>query len=109
VGGANAGRRGARFRRSSDRLLQPGRASPAANRPDGTDADYTYGRLIEPHIHKGALERIGGQLFVASGRAPRRFLVAVVAYRAGGENSQEELPEMVSRTFDEFDLTAEIT
>jgi hypothetical protein len=32
----------------------------------------------------------------------------IVGYRAGAENSQDELREMVSRTFDEFGLTAEI-
>jgi hypothetical protein len=85
-----------------------GDLDPAANRPDGTDADYAYGRLIEPGISKGTLERIGGQLFVVSGRFPGKFFVTVVGYRAGAENSQDELREMVSRTFDEFGLTAEI-
>ncbi|MGB9303525.1 MAG: hypothetical protein WCB92_07585, partial [Mycobacterium sp.] len=85
-----------------------GELDPAANRPDGTDADYAYGRLIEPGISKDTLERIGGQLFVASGRVPGHFFITVVAYRAGAENSQDVLREMVSRTFDEFGLTAEI-
>jgi hypothetical protein len=85
-----------------------GDLDPAANRPDGTDADYVYGRLIEPGISKGTLERIGGQLFVASGQVAGTFFITVVAYRAGAENSQEELREMVSRTFDEFGLNAEI-
>jgi hypothetical protein len=85
-----------------------GELDPAVNRPDGTDADYAHGRLIEPGISKGTLERIGRQLFVVSGRVPGKFFITVVAYRAGAENSQEELREMASRTFDEFGLTAEI-
>lgn len=81
---------------------------PAANRPDGSDADYAYGRLIEPGIPKATLERIGGQLFVASGRIAGKVFITVVAYRPGRSNSPDELRKMVSRTFAEFDLTAEI-
>ncbi len=85
-----------------------GQLDPAANRPDGTDADYAYGRLIEPGITKGALDRIGGQLFIASGRVPGKIFITVVAYRPGRTNSPDELRELVSRTFAEFNLTAEI-
>ena len=81
---------------------------PAVNRPDGTEADYASGRLIEPGINKRALERIGGQLFVASGRVHAKIFIAVNAYLSGRSNSQEALREAVSRTFDEFGLTAEI-
>ncbi|WP_231513340.1 hypothetical protein [Mycobacterium paragordonae] len=81
---------------------------PAANRPDGTDADYAYGRLIEPHIPKATLERIGGQLFVASGRVAGRIFITVVAYRPGQENSSDQLREFVFQTLAEFNLTAEI-
>ena len=35
---------------------------PAVNRPDGTEADYASGRLVEPGISMRALERIGRQL-----------------------------------------------
>lgn len=85
-----------------------GQLDPAANRPDGTDADYAYGRLIEPGVTKGALDRIGGQLFVASGRAPSGVFLTVVAYRPNHSNSPKELREIVSRTLAEFDLTADI-
>jgi len=85
-----------------------GELDPPANRPDGTDADFAFGRLIDPGISKRTLERIGGQLFVAAGRAPGQFFITVVAYRAGQENSQAQLHEAVSRTFAEFDLTATI-
>ncbi len=85
-----------------------GPLDPAVIRPDGSDADFAYGRLIEPGISKRALDGMGGQLFVASGRIPGRVFVSVVAYRPGGRNSPEALRELVSETFAEFGLTAEI-
>lgn len=86
-----------------------GHLDGAMNRPDGTDADYAYGRLIEPGIGKRTLEAIGGQLFVASGRIPGKVFVTVVAYLPGRENSPEALRALVSQTFEEFELTPLIT
>ena len=85
-----------------------GELDPAVNRPDGSEADYASGRLIEPGISKRTLERMGGQLFLVSGRGHGKVWVAVNAYLAGRTNSQEALREATSRTFAEFDLTAEI-
>jgi hypothetical protein len=81
---------------------------PQANRADGTDADYAHGRLIEPGIGKRTLERIGGQLFVVSGRVHGKVWIVVNAYLTGRTNSQDALREDLSRTFAEFNLTAEI-
>jgi hypothetical protein len=81
---------------------------PEVIRPDGTDADYASGRLVEPGINKRALERMGGQLFVVSGRGAGKIWIAINAYLAGRTNSQDALREDVSRTFGEFGLTAEI-
>ncbi|WP_253900472.1 hypothetical protein [Mycobacterium asiaticum] len=86
-----------------------GPLDPAAARPDGTDADYAYGRLIEPGIPLRTLENIGGQLFVASGRVLGKVFITVIAYRPGRANTAAELRELVSSTFAEFQLTAEIT
>lgn len=80
----------------------------AVLRPDGTDADYVSGRLIEPGITRRALQRIGGQLFVVSGRGGGKVWISVTAYLAGRTNSQGALREEVSRTLDEFDLAPEI-
>jgi hypothetical protein len=80
----------------------------AVLRPDGTDADYVSGRLVEPGITRRALERIGGQLFVVSGRGGGKVWISVNAYLAGRTNSQDALREDVLRTLDEFGLTAEI-
>jgi hypothetical protein len=81
---------------------------PAANRPDGTEADYMCGRLIEPGISKRTLQSMGGQLYVVSGRVHGKVWIAVNAYLIGRTNSQDALREDLSRTFAEFDLAAEI-
>ena len=81
---------------------------PEVIRPDGSDADYASGRLIEPGISRRALERMGGQLFVVSGRGAGKIWIAVNAYLPGRPNSQDALREDVLRTFGEFGLTAEI-
>ncbi len=81
---------------------------PAVNRPDGTDADYVYMRSVEPDIKKSTLEHIGGQLFVGSGRSRGKIFIRISAYVLGRPNTKNELREMVSRTFAEFDLIAEI-
>ena len=80
----------------------------AANRPDGTDADYFYIRNLEPDIKKSTLEHIGGQLFVASGRGRGKIFIRISAYLPGKPNTENELREVISRTFAEFDLMAEI-
>ena len=85
-----------------------GELDPAVNRPDGSEADYASGRLIEPGISKRTLERMGGQLFLVSGRDNRKFWMCINAYLAGRPNSQEALREDTARTLAEFDLTAEI-
>jgi hypothetical protein len=85
-----------------------GDMAPVTNRPDGTDADYVSGRLIEPGINRRTLERMRGQLFVASGRVHGKIWIAVSAYLAGRTNSQDALWEDISRTFAEFDVAAEI-
>ena len=80
----------------------------AANRPDGTDADYFYIRNLEPDIKKSTLDHIGGQLFVASGRGRGKIFIRISAYLPGKPNTENELREVISRTFAEFDLIAEI-
>ena len=85
-----------------------GDLSPAANRPDGTDADYVYMGNPEPDIKKSTLEHMGGQLLLGSGRGRGKIFIRISAYLLGRPNTKNELPEMVSRTFAEFDLIAEI-
>jgi hypothetical protein len=84
-----------------------GDLSPAANRPDGTDADYLYMRNVHPDIKKSTLEATSGLLFLASGRGRGKIFVRIDAYLPGRPNTKNDLREIVSRTFAEFDLTAE--
>ncbi|MGO9151979.1 hypothetical protein [Mycobacterium sp.] len=81
---------------------------PGTNRPDGTDADYVNMRNLEPDMNKSILEAMGGQLFLASGRASGKVFIRINGYLAGRPNTKNELQEIVSRTFAEFDLIAEI-
>jgi len=85
-----------------------GEHDPAVNRPDGTDADYASGRLIEPGVNRRTLERMGGQLFVVSGRVHGKLWISVTGYLPGRDNTPEALREAASRTFAEFGLAAEI-
>jgi mycoketide-CoA synthase len=85
-----------------------GDLSPAANRPDGTDADYAYMRNLEPDMKKGTLEAMGGQLFLGSGRGHGKMFIRISAYLLGRSNNKDELRESVSSTFAEFGLNAEI-
>jgi hypothetical protein len=64
--------------------------------------------LIEPGISKRTLERMGGQLFLVSGRDNRKFWMCINAYLGGRTNSQDALREDTARTLAEFGLTAEI-
>jgi acyl transferase domain-containing protein len=81
---------------------------PAGNRPDGTDADYAFMRNPEPAVKKSTLEHIGGQLFVGSGRGRGKIFFRISAYSLDQPNTDYDLREVISRTFAEFDLTAEI-
>ncbi|BBY61224.1 hypothetical protein [Mycolicibacterium sarraceniae] len=60
---------------TASRLAETGavdiRADPsdsAANRPDGTDADYVYTTPVEPDIQKSTVELFGARLLVGSAR-----------------------------------------
>jgi len=85
-----------------------GDLSAAANRPDGTDADYAYLRNLEPDIKKSTLEAMGGQLFLASGRRRGKIFIRIYGYLPGRPNTKDDLREIASRTFAEFELNAEI-
>ncbi|MGV7608844.1 fatty-acid--AMP ligase [Mycobacterium kansasii] len=81
---------------------------PAANRPDGTDADSSYMRQIEPNITRNELEGTGGRMLLSSGRSRGKMRIGVSAYIVGRSNTTDELRELVSHTLAEFDLNAEI-
>ncbi len=85
-----------------------GDLDPAANRPDGTDAAALSFRMIEPGITKSRLDLMGGQLYLLSGRVQEKIFITISAYPVGEGNSKEELRDLTSRTFAEFELTATI-
>ena len=84
-----------------------GELSAAANRPDGTDADYVFVRNLEPDMKLSMLEAMGGQLFLASGRGREKVFLRVSGYIPGRLTAVDDLKELVSLTLAEFDLTAE--
>ena len=86
-----------------------GENDPAINRADGSDADYSGGRLIEPGISRRVLDGMGGQLFVATGRNRAHVWISINAYLPGRTNSQEALRQDVTDTFAEFGLTPALT
>ncbi|CPR08340.1 Fatty acyl-AMP ligase FadD28 and polyketide synthase [Mycobacterium bohemicum DSM 44277] len=85
-----------------------GAQDPAVNRPDGSDADYASGRLVEPGITRRTLERMGGQLFVVSGRLHGKFWISINRWLPGADNSLPALRSLLLDTLGEFELTAEI-
>jgi hypothetical protein len=82
-----------------------GELDPAVNRPDGTDADYIAVRLLEPQITNHHLDRMGGYLFLVSGRVRGQIFVTVAAWTVGGTNTEESLRHSVRQALAEFQLT----
>jgi hypothetical protein len=81
---------------------------PATGRPDGTDADAFYARGVTQHITTDVLERIRGQVTLASGRFGGKVFITVVAYDVGGDNSKSALRELMVETLGEFDLVGPV-
>ena len=81
---------------------------PATGRPDGTDADSFCMRGVTQHITREVLERIRGQITLASGRFGGKVFITVVAYQVGGENSKPHLRELMAVTLADFELTGAI-
>ncbi|MEZ0364238.1 hypothetical protein ACAG26_11125 [Mycobacterium sp. pUA109] len=77
--------------------------NPAANRADGTDADYFAMRVRYSGLTETMLQRAGGLLALVSGRLHGRVFVSAVAYQPGTSNN--DLPRRLSSTLDEFSLT----
>jgi hypothetical protein len=83
-----------------------GMLDAAANRPDGTDAEYLVLRLIESRTTPEILDRLGGMLFLASGQVNGKVSLSVAAWRPGGPNSKDQLRASVEQVLDDFGLTA---
>ncbi|MDT5400312.1 MAG: hypothetical protein QOK33_3543 [Mycobacterium sp.] len=81
---------------------------PATGRPDGTDADSFCARGVTQHITRKVLERIQGQVTLASGRFSGKVFITVVAYDVDGRNSKPELRRLMADTLAEFELAGTI-
>ena len=85
-----------------------GAVNPAANRPDGTDADYFAMKSLVPGVTKATVHQTGGLLGLLSGRVHGQVFVSVVAYQPGRPNSNDELQQHISSALSDFSLTATI-
>jgi hypothetical protein len=83
-----------------------GALDPAANRPDGTDADYFAMRTFYPGVTKATLHRTGGLLGLLSGRVHGQVFVSVLGYQPGRPNTIDDLRRDLSSALSDFSLTA---
>ena len=77
----------------------------AVVRIDGRDSSDFWVRLIEPGQGPADLNRIGGQLYVLSGRALGNVFLSIVARPVGGGLDDDELHRHVAATLAEFGLS----
>ncbi len=85
-----------------------GAVDPAANRPDGTDADYFALRSLFAGATEATIHRTGGLLGVLSGRVHGQIFVSIVAYQPGHPNSNDNLQQHISSVLSDFSLTAAV-
>lgn len=85
-----------------------GGQDPAVNRPDGSDAEFLAIRQMESHLTDEILHRLGGTLFLASGRANGQVFVSVCAWQPGADNTRERLTGLVREALGEFGLTGTV-
>lgn len=83
-----------------------GPLDPAANRPDGTDAEHFAMRSVYPGLTRATMYRTNGALALLSGRAHGQVFVSILAYELGRSNSNEALQEHISAALRDFSLTA---
>jgi hypothetical protein len=83
-----------------------GAVNRAANRPDGTDADYFAMKSLYPGVPKAIMHGIGGALALLSGRVNGQVFVSVLAYQPDRPNSNDVLWQDLSSALSDFSLTA---
>jgi diacylglycerol O-acyltransferase len=82
--------------------------APETNRPDGTAADYLTLRMLEPKITTTVLDRMGGMLFMGSGRTDRRVFVTVGSWVVGGTNTRAALRESFAQALADMGLVGTV-
>ncbi|CAM2783905.1 hypothetical protein BST27_02125 [Mycobacterium intermedium] len=85
-----------------------GDLTPMAARPDGTEAEYVFGRGVIQGITREQLERTHGELALWFLRIGGMMCITVAAYQPGGSYSKRELRALVAKTLAEFDLNGVI-
>ena len=85
-----------------------GELEPVMNRIDGSDADYFTARLLEPKVTTAVLDRMGGLLFLSSGRVHGRVFVTVASWVVGAANTREALRDSVRQALDDMALTGSV-
>jgi hypothetical protein len=85
-----------------------GAVDPGVCRPDGTEADHFAIKAPHPDATTAIMDRFGGMLSLASGRANGQVFVSVVAYQPGRPNSNEALRRDLSDALSDFSLDARI-
>jgi hypothetical protein len=85
-----------------------GAVNPAANRPDGTDADYFAVKSLFAGVTKATVHQTDGLLGLQSGRVHGQAFVSVIAYQPGRPNSNDGLRQDISNVISDFSLTATI-
>ncbi|MDH6245564.1 hypothetical protein [Mycobacterium sp. OTB74] len=85
-----------------------GVVNPAANRPDGTDADHFAMKSLFAGATEATIQQTGGLLGLLSGRVHGQVFVSVAAYQPGRPNSNDTLQQHISSVLSDFSLTATI-
>jgi hypothetical protein len=85
-----------------------GAINPAANRPDGTEADHFAMKSLFAGATEATTHQTGGLLGLLSGRVHGQVFVSVVAYQPGRSTSNEGLRQLISSALSDFSLTASI-
>ena len=85
-----------------------GQFDPAANRPDGTDADHFAVRMAE-NLTLADIGRTGGSFFpVVTGRVNGQIFISVGYTNAEDTTTREQIITWVRDTLEDFELTAHI-
>jgi hypothetical protein len=85
-----------------------GAVNRAANRPDGTEADYFAMKSLFVGATEATMHQTGGLLGLLSGRVHGQVFVSVVAYQPGRSNTNDELQQHISSVLSDFSLTATV-
>ncbi|MGJ6126752.1 hypothetical protein QN239_29655 [Mycolicibacterium sp. Y3] len=83
-----------------------GEVPDAANRPDGTDADFFGIRGGEAGVTAATLERLGGHLLVSVVSLRGKIWFSVASWESHALNTKDALLTLVRAALDDLDLTA---